>query len=54
MKSTHGVRCWRKLALVSSCPVIVMTGFALTSRGATAQEEEPEFTSDFRLMVRSS
>jgi hypothetical protein len=26
-----------------------MTGFALPARGASAQEEEPEFTSEFRL-----
>jgi len=49
MKSAHELRGLRKLDLVSLCLVIIMTAFVLPVRGANAQEEEPEFTSAFRL-----
>jgi hypothetical protein len=39
----------RKLFLAAMCLVLVLAGFALPSRGANAQDEEPEYTSDFRL-----
>lgn len=49
MKSNSGSLGARKLALVLSCFVLIMAVFALPSMGAMAQDEEPEFTSDFRL-----
>lgn len=49
MESDLGIRGWRKLAVLSLCLVILMAGFALPVDDANAQEEEPEFTSDFRL-----
>ena len=49
MKSISGIRGWRRLALISICLVTMMTGFALPTNGAGAQEEEPEFTAEFRV-----
>src|SRR4026208_945075 len=49
MKSESGIRGWRKLAVLALCLVVLMAGFALPTNGANAQDEEPEFTSDFRL-----
>lgn len=49
MESDSGIRGWRKLAVISLCLVILMAGFARPTTGANAQDEEPEFTSDFRL-----
>jgi hypothetical protein len=49
MKSDSGSFGARKLALVLSCFVLIMAVFAMPSMGALAQDEEPEFTSDFRL-----
>ncbi len=49
MKSIGGNPTVRKLFLAAMCLVLVLAGFALPSRGAHAQDEEPEFTSDFRL-----
>jgi hypothetical protein len=48
MKSNSGLLGWRKLALISSCLVIMIAAFALPVNGANAQDEEPEFTSEFR------
>ena len=49
MKSKRGIPALRKLVLVSACLILIVTGFALSSRSAGAQDEEPEFTSEFRL-----
>jgi hypothetical protein len=49
MKSNRGFLSLRRLALIVLCLVLILAGFALPSHGANAQEEEPEFTSDFRL-----
>src|SRR5687767_3064430 len=49
MKSKNALPLRRKWLLAATCLALVMTGFALPSRGAHAQDEEPEFTSDFRL-----
>ena len=49
MKSDSGNFILRKLAFLALCLAVVVTGFALPSYGASAQVEEPEFTSDFRL-----
>jgi hypothetical protein len=49
MKLKNTLPARRKLFLAAMCLVLVMAGFALPSRGANAQDEEPEFTSDFRL-----
>jgi hypothetical protein len=49
MKSTNRTRGWRKPVLAGLCLVLMLTGFALPSDGANAQDEEPEFTSEFRL-----
>lgn len=49
MKLNRGSPGARKLALVLSCLVLIVAAFALPSRSAMAQDEEPEFTSDFRL-----
>ena len=49
MKSIGGNPILRKLFLAAICLVLVMAGFALPSRSASAQDEEPEFTSDFWL-----
>ena len=48
MRSIRGTEV-SKLALISLCLVLVMTSFAVSARGASAQEEEPEFTAEFRL-----
>lgn len=49
MKSNSRSLGARKLALVLSCFVLIMAVFAMPSTGALAQDEEPEYTSDFRL-----
>jgi hypothetical protein len=49
MESSSGIHGLRKLVLISLCLLMIMAGFALPLRGAHAQDEEPEFTSDFRL-----
>jgi hypothetical protein len=45
----RGILGLRNLALVSLCLVLMLAGFALPTKGAGAQDEEPEFTTDFRL-----
>jgi hypothetical protein len=49
MKLHSGTLGLRKLALISLCLILIMAVFALPSRGVGAQDEEPEFTRDFRL-----
>ena len=49
MKSNSGILGLRKLVLISLCLIIIMAGIALPSRGANAQDQEPEFTSQFYL-----
>ena len=49
MLSNSGIHGSRKFALVSLSLVLIMSVFALPSMGVMAQDEEPEFTSDFRL-----
>ncbi len=49
MRSDNGIHRPRKLAPVSLSLILIMSVFALPSMGAMAQDEEPEFTSDFRL-----
>lgn len=48
MSSNRGFRGARKLALTSLCLILITSVFALPAHGATAQKEEPEFTSEFR------
>lgn len=48
MHSNRGIPVVRKLALISLCLLLITAVFALPSRGANAQDEEPEFTSEFR------
>ena len=40
---------WRKLGLILLYLLMMLTSFALPSRGANAQDEVPEFKRDFRL-----
>jgi hypothetical protein len=49
MHSDRGTLSWRKLALVTLCLVMILAGFSLPSRGANAQDQEPEFTTQFYL-----
>jgi hypothetical protein len=49
MKSYKGSFGLRKLALGMSCFILMTAVFALPPVGAYAQDEEPEFTRDFRL-----
>jgi hypothetical protein len=49
MLSNSGIHSSRKLALISLSLVLIMSVFALPSMGAMAQDEEPEFTSDFPI-----
>jgi hypothetical protein len=49
MRSDNGIHSPRKLALVSLSLILIMSVFALPSMDALAQDEEPEFTKDFRL-----
>src|SRR5215212_6812624 len=49
MKSDSGIHSPRILALVSLSLILIMSVFALPSMGVMAQDEDPEFTSDFRL-----
>lgn len=48
MYSNRGIPGLGKLALISLCLLLMTAVFALPAGGATAQEEEPEFTSEFR------
>lgn len=49
MKSDSGIHGSRKLALVSLSLILMMSVFTLPSSDAMAQDDEPEFTKDFRL-----
>jgi len=49
MKSNRGILGLRNLALISLFLVVMLVAFALPTLGAGAQNEEPEFTTDFRL-----
>lgn len=49
MLSNRGISGSKKFALVSYSLMLIMAVFASPSMGAMAQDEEPEFTSDFRL-----
>jgi hypothetical protein len=49
MKSGSGIRSSRKVHLISLFLVLILTAFALPAMSAGAQDEEPEFTRDFRL-----
>jgi len=49
MLSNRGIPGSRKFALVSFSLLLIMAVFASPSIGAMAQDQEPEFTSDFRL-----
>jgi hypothetical protein len=49
MKSTSGIPVLRKLVFITVCLVLSLAAFALPLNSANAQEEEPEFTADFRL-----
>ena len=49
MVSNSGIPGPRKLALVSLSLILIMSVFALPSSDAMAQDDEPEFTKDFRL-----
>jgi len=49
MKSNSGSPGSRKLVLALAGFVLIMAAFAMPSIGAIAQDEEPEFTTDFRL-----
>jgi hypothetical protein len=48
MSLNRGIRGLRELVLISLCLVLITAVFALPSRGAHAQDEEPEFTAEFR------
>src|SRR5215216_5313285 len=49
MKSDSGIHRSRRMPLISLFLILILTAFALPATGAGAQEEEPQFTSDFRL-----
>ena len=49
MKYYRGTLGSRKLALITLCLVIMLAGFSLPSRGAHAQDQEPQFTTQFYL-----
>ena len=49
MLSNSGNPSSRKLALVSLSLILMMSVFVWPSMGALAQDEDPEFTKDFRL-----
>jgi hypothetical protein len=47
MISHRGTLDLRKLALIALCLVMMLAGFALPSRDANAQDQEPEYTTQF-------
>lgn len=49
MKSESGIHSSRNLVLVSLVLVLILTVFGLPATSAGAQDEEPQFTKDFRL-----
>jgi hypothetical protein len=49
MNSNHRIPGLRELALIPLCLLLITTVFALPSRAANAQDEEPQFTSEFRI-----
>jgi hypothetical protein len=49
MKVNRGILGWRNLALISLSLATMLAGFALPTKGVGAQDQEPEFTTDFRL-----
>ncbi len=49
MKSDSGIHSSRKMTLISLFLILILTVFALPATSAGAQDEEPEFTKDFRL-----
>lgn len=49
MKSDSGIHGSRRMTLISLFLILIVTVFALPTIGAGAQDEEPEFTKDFRL-----
>lgn len=49
IKSDSGIHSSRRTTLLSSFLILILTVFALPATSAGAQDEEPEFTKDFRL-----